>query len=96
MYGNLLFIFRVESLYDMNKIGEILKQARRARCRARCVIPVILFEGKVNTSLDGHMYLIWTLHFNLPCTESGYNKCNVWSSADAVILEDRHTIMVLL
>ncbi|XP_064604588.1 myotubularin-related protein 14-like isoform X2 [Liolophura sinensis] len=36
----------VENLYDMNKIGDLLKQARRARCRARCVIPVILFEGK--------------------------------------------------
>ncbi|XP_045166694.2 myotubularin-related protein 14-like [Mercenaria mercenaria] len=37
---------RVESLFDSNKVKNIFKQARFARCRSRFVIPVILFEGK--------------------------------------------------
>ncbi|XP_060574383.1 myotubularin-related protein 14-like [Ruditapes philippinarum] len=37
---------RVESIYDNNKVKNIFKQARFARCRSRFVIPVILFEGK--------------------------------------------------
>ncbi|KAL4226757.1 Myotubularin-related protein 14 [Mactra antiquata] len=37
---------RVESMYDTNKVKELFKQARFARCRSRFVVPVILYDGK--------------------------------------------------
>ncbi|ESP00321.1 hypothetical protein LOTGIDRAFT_173287 [Lottia gigantea] len=36
----------LQSIYDMNKLRESIRQARFARCRSRFVVPVMLFEGK--------------------------------------------------
>ncbi|KAK6176875.1 hypothetical protein SNE40_015090 [Patella caerulea] len=36
----------LQSMYDMDKLREVMKQARFARCRSRFVVPVILYEGK--------------------------------------------------
>jgi len=40
-------IFRIQSLYDVGGLKELFNKARFARCRARFVVPVILYEGKV-------------------------------------------------
>lgn len=36
----------VQSMYDVPKMRDLIKQARYARCRSRFPVPVILFEGK--------------------------------------------------
>lgn len=38
----------VQSMYDLNQLHKVVTGARIARCRQRFVVPVILFEGKVN------------------------------------------------
>ncbi|XP_046428969.1 myotubularin-related protein 14 isoform X1 [Neodiprion fabricii] len=35
-----------ESMYDINKLRELMKNARFARCRSRFPLPVILYKGK--------------------------------------------------
>ncbi|XP_046747257.1 myotubularin-related protein 14 [Diprion similis] len=35
-----------ESMYDVNKLRDLMKNARFARCRARFPLPVILYKGK--------------------------------------------------
>ncbi|XP_021341193.1 myotubularin-related protein 14-like [Mizuhopecten yessoensis] len=36
----------VQSFYDVEKLRELVKHARYARCRSRFAVPVILYEGK--------------------------------------------------
>ncbi|XP_062617717.1 myotubularin-related protein 14-like [Saccostrea cucullata] len=36
----------VQSMYDIPRMRELIKQARYARCRSRFAVPVILYEGK--------------------------------------------------
>jgi myotubularin-related protein 14 len=45
--SNVIFILRVESIYNTAQMRELIKQARYARCRSRFAVPVIMFEGKV-------------------------------------------------
>lgn len=48
-----VFFLSVQSMYDVPKMRDLIKQARYARCRSRFPVPVILYEGKV-TEL-GHL-----------------------------------------
>ncbi|KAK3101503.1 hypothetical protein FSP39_004066 [Pinctada imbricata] len=36
----------VQSMYDVPKLRDLIKQARYARCRSRFAVPVILYEGR--------------------------------------------------
>ena len=56
----ILFVYRVESFYDVNQLKELFNKAKIARCRSRFVVPVILYEGKVRITM---LYII--------CIESG-------------------------
>lgn len=35
-----------ENMYDANKLKELIKSARFARCRSRLTLPVILYKGR--------------------------------------------------
>ncbi|XP_072181608.1 phosphatidylinositol-3,5-bisphosphate 3-phosphatase MTMR14-like [Diadema setosum] len=44
--NDILMEERMESLYDISKLRELMFRSRFARCRERFVMPVILYEGK--------------------------------------------------
>jgi len=58
-----LLVDSVQSVYDVSQLHKFVSGARIARCRQRFVVPVILFEGKVDIlsrSLSELKYLVYT------------------------------------
>lgn len=78
---------KVEHLYDSNKIKELFKQARFARCRSRFVVPVILFEGKHicrsgTLSSGAEMYSRTGLDFLFPGNEASSSTASKSEQSD--------------